>query len=222
MADTHVTITGNLTDDPDLKHTPNGNLVANFRLAVTARVKDGDSWSDGDTSFFRVNVWRQLAEHVTESLAKGDRAVVIGRLKSRQLGDPRGRQALGGRGRGRRGRPLAALGHRQARARHQRQKGKGGEFNDDAAVLSPGSSEAGADATRPGLAHHEPLRRSLGCTLTLPDPAASRAGPASAGRHLDRVCPTCGYQLTSARTQARCERRAARRLCPVCHQDGTP
>jgi single-strand DNA-binding protein len=57
--------------------------VATFRLAVTARVKDGDTWRDGETSFFRVNVWRQLAEHVAESLTKGDRAVVIGRLKSR-------------------------------------------------------------------------------------------------------------------------------------------
>ena len=90
MADTHVTITGNLTDDPELKHTPNGNLVANFRLAVTARIKDGDSWRDGDTSFFRVNVWRQLAEHVAESLTKGDRAVVIGRLKSRSWETPEG------------------------------------------------------------------------------------------------------------------------------------
>jgi single-strand DNA-binding protein len=90
MADTHVTITGNLTDDPELKHTPNGNLVANFRLAVTARVKDGDTWRDGETSFFRVNVWRQLAEHVTDSLAKGDRAVVIGRLKSRSWETPEG------------------------------------------------------------------------------------------------------------------------------------
>ena len=60
MADTHVTITGNLTDDPELKFTPNGHPVANFRLAVTARVKDGDTWRDGETSFFRVNVWRQL------------------------------------------------------------------------------------------------------------------------------------------------------------------
>jgi single stranded DNA-binding protein len=89
MADTHVTITGNLTDNPELKHTGNGNLVANFRLAVTARVKDGEGWRDGDTSYFRVNVWRQLAEHVTESLSKGDRAVVIGRLKSRSWETPR-------------------------------------------------------------------------------------------------------------------------------------
>ena len=90
MADTHVTITGNLTDDPDLRFTPNGHAVANFRVAVTARVKDGHSWRDGETSFFRVNVWRQLAEHVAESLAKGDRAVVIGRLKSRSWETPEG------------------------------------------------------------------------------------------------------------------------------------
>ena len=90
MADTHVTITGNLTDDPELKHTPNGNMVANFRLAVTARVRDGEGWRDGETSFFRVNVWRQLAEHVTDSLSKGDRAVVIGRLKSRSWETPEG------------------------------------------------------------------------------------------------------------------------------------
>jgi single-strand DNA-binding protein len=90
MADTHVTITGNLTDDPELKFTPNGHAVANFRLAVTARIKDGDSWRDGETSFFRINVWRQLAEHVAESLTKGDRAVVIGRLKSRSWETPEG------------------------------------------------------------------------------------------------------------------------------------
>jgi single-strand DNA-binding protein len=90
MADTHVTITGNLTDDPDLRYTPNGNAVANFRLAVTARIKDGDSWRDGDTSYFRINAWRQLAEHVTKSLSKGDRAVVIGRLRSRSWETPEG------------------------------------------------------------------------------------------------------------------------------------
>jgi single-strand DNA-binding protein len=90
MADTHVTITGNLTDDPDLRFTPNGNPVANFRLAVTARIKDGEGWHDGDTSYFRINVWRQLAEHVADSLSKGDRAVVIGRLKSRSWETPEG------------------------------------------------------------------------------------------------------------------------------------
>jgi single-strand DNA-binding protein len=56
MADTHVTISGNLTDDPELKFTPNGAAVANFRVAVTARVRDGETWRDGETSYFRVNV----------------------------------------------------------------------------------------------------------------------------------------------------------------------
>ena len=90
MPDTHVTIVGNLTDDPEVTFTPNGAAVCNFRLAVTARIKDGDSWRDGDTSYFRVNVWRQLAEHVAESLSKGDRAVVVGRLKSRSWETPEG------------------------------------------------------------------------------------------------------------------------------------
>jgi single-strand DNA-binding protein len=81
--DNTVTLIGNLTDDPELRFTPNGAAVANFRLAVTPRVKDGDSWRDGETSFFRVNCWRQLAENVTESLSKGTRAMVIGRLRSR-------------------------------------------------------------------------------------------------------------------------------------------
>jgi len=68
VADTHVTLIGNLTDDPELKHLPNGSAVANFRIAVTPRVKDGDTWRDGDTSYFRVNAWRQLAENVVPSL----------------------------------------------------------------------------------------------------------------------------------------------------------
>ena len=90
MADTHVTIIGNLTDDPDLRFTPNGHPVATFRLAVTARIKDGATWKDGETSFFRINLWRQLAEHVAESLTKGDRVLVIGRLKSRSWETPEG------------------------------------------------------------------------------------------------------------------------------------
>jgi single-strand DNA-binding protein len=71
---------------------PNGAAVTNFRIAVTARVRDGNTWRDGDTSFFRVNAWRQLAQHVTDSLGKGDRAVVIGWLKSRSWETPEGDQ----------------------------------------------------------------------------------------------------------------------------------
>jgi single-strand DNA-binding protein len=90
MPDTHVTITGNLTDDPEVSFTPNGAAVCNFRLAVTARIKDGDSWRDGDTSFFRITAWRQLAEHVGDSLSKGDRVIVAGQLRMRAWETPEG------------------------------------------------------------------------------------------------------------------------------------
>lgn len=75
---------GNLTDDPELRFTQNGTPVTNFGLAVNQRIREADgSWRDGETSFFRVNVWRDQAENVTESLAKGNRAVVVGRLRTR-------------------------------------------------------------------------------------------------------------------------------------------
>jgi single stranded DNA-binding protein len=83
MSDNQLVLVGNLTDAPELRFTPQGTAVAGFRLAVTPRLRDGDGWRDGETSFFRVNVWRDLAEHVAESLSKGDRAVVVGRLKLR-------------------------------------------------------------------------------------------------------------------------------------------
>ena len=88
--DNSVILVGNLTDDPELRFTPNGAAVANFRLAVTPRVREGDSWKDGETSFFRINVWRQQAENVAESLTKGSRAMVIGRLRTRSWETPEG------------------------------------------------------------------------------------------------------------------------------------
>src|SRR4030095_10324594 len=87
MPETFVSLVGNLTDDPEVRFTPQGTTVASFRLAVTPRVKDGGTWQDGDTSFFRINAWRDLAEHVTDSLSKGDRALVLGRLKTRSWED---------------------------------------------------------------------------------------------------------------------------------------
>jgi single-strand DNA-binding protein len=90
MADTTTIICGNLTDNPELRFTPNGAAVANFRVAVTPRVREGNDWKDGDTSFFRVNAWRQLAEHATDSLSKGDRVIVVGRLKARSWETPEG------------------------------------------------------------------------------------------------------------------------------------
>jgi single-strand DNA-binding protein len=75
---------GNLTNDPELRFTNSGTAVANFGLAVNTRVKDANgAWRDGDTHFFRVNVWRDQAENVAESLHKGNRAIVVGQLKTR-------------------------------------------------------------------------------------------------------------------------------------------
>jgi single-strand DNA-binding protein len=90
MPDTFVSLIGNLTDDPEVRFTPSGTQVGSFRLAVTPRVREGDAWKDGETSFFRINLWRDLASHAADSLSKGDRALVIGRLKARSWETPEG------------------------------------------------------------------------------------------------------------------------------------
>ena len=83
--DTTITIIGNLTDDPELRYTPNGAAVANFTVASTPRFLDKatNEWKDGDALFLRCNVWRQAAENVAESLQRGMRVIVSGRLKQR-------------------------------------------------------------------------------------------------------------------------------------------
>ena len=91
-SDNQVVLVGNLTADPELKFTSNGVAVANFRVAVTARVRDGNAWRDGDTSFYRITCWRDLAEHVTDSLGKGDRVLVVGQLRMRSWETPEGEQ----------------------------------------------------------------------------------------------------------------------------------
>lgn len=85
--DTQITITGNLVDEPVLRFTPNGAAVANFRIASTPRFYDKASgeWTDGDSLFLTCNVWRAAAENVAESLAKGMRVIVTGRLKQRDF-----------------------------------------------------------------------------------------------------------------------------------------
>jgi single-strand DNA-binding protein len=90
MPETFVSLVGNLTDDPEVRFTPQGTAVASFRLAVTPRVREGEGWKDGETSFFRINAWRDLAEHAADSLSRGDRALVIGRLKARSWETPEG------------------------------------------------------------------------------------------------------------------------------------
>ena len=84
--ETVITVVGNLVDDPELRFTPSGAAVANFRIASTPRTFDRQSneWKDGDSLFLSCAVWRQAAENVAESLTKGTRVVVQGRLKSRQ------------------------------------------------------------------------------------------------------------------------------------------
>jgi single-strand DNA-binding protein len=82
-ADNHTTIVGNLVDDPELRFTSSGIAVANMRVAVTQRIQQDGEWRDGDTSFLRVNAWRGQAEHLADSLAKGDRVMVTGRLRQR-------------------------------------------------------------------------------------------------------------------------------------------
>jgi single-strand DNA-binding protein len=83
MNDTTLTITGNLVDNPELRFTSIGQPVGRFRIASTPRYYDKASgeWKDGETLFLTVNVWRQLAEHVAESMVRGTRAIVTGRLR---------------------------------------------------------------------------------------------------------------------------------------------
>jgi len=83
--DTQITIIGNLVGDPELRYTPSGQAVATFRIASTPRYRDNSTgeWTDGNSLFLTCNVWRQAAENVAESLQKGTRVIVQGRLRQR-------------------------------------------------------------------------------------------------------------------------------------------
>ena len=83
--ETTITVVGNLTDDPELRFTPSGAAVAKFRIASTPRTLDRQSgeWKDGEPLFLACNVWRDAAEHVAESLQRGARVIVQGRLRQR-------------------------------------------------------------------------------------------------------------------------------------------
>ncbi|MBW0103832.1 single-stranded DNA-binding protein [Pseudonocardia sp. KRD291] len=85
--ETVITVVGNLTADPELRFTPSGAAVANFTVASTPRTFDRQSgeWKDGDALFLRCNVWRQAAENVAETLTRGARVVVQGRLRQRSF-----------------------------------------------------------------------------------------------------------------------------------------
>jgi single-strand DNA-binding protein len=85
--ETVITVVGNLTADPELRFTPSGAAVANFTVAATPRTFDRQSgeWKDGDALFMRCNVWRQAAENVAETLTRGMRVMVSGRLRQRSF-----------------------------------------------------------------------------------------------------------------------------------------
>lgn len=90
--DNVITIVGNLTDDPELRFTPNGVAVANVRVAVNRRTRNNQTneWEDKLDGYFTVNVWRDHAENVAESLNRGTRVLVTGRLTSRSYQDKEG------------------------------------------------------------------------------------------------------------------------------------
>ncbi len=90
--ETVITVVGNLTDDPELRFTPSGAAVANFTVASTPRTlnKQTNEWEDGEAMFLRCSVWRQAAENVAESLQKGARVIVNGRMRARSWEDREG------------------------------------------------------------------------------------------------------------------------------------
>jgi single-strand DNA-binding protein len=85
QGDVTITVVGNVCDDPELRFTPSGAAVAKFRIASTPRLfdKNSNEWKDGEPLFLACNIWRQAAENVAESLTRGSRVIVTGRLKQR-------------------------------------------------------------------------------------------------------------------------------------------
>jgi single-strand DNA-binding protein len=112
--ETITTVVGNLTADPELRFTPSGAAVANFTVASTPRMFDRESgqWRDGDALFLRCTIWCAAAEHVAESLTRGMRVVVQGRLRQRSFETRDGDKRTRHRARRRRDRTLTALRHR--------------------------------------------------------------------------------------------------------------
>ncbi|TQE20018.1 single-stranded DNA-binding protein [Streptomyces ipomoeae] len=92
FGETPITLVGNLTDDPELKFTEGGAALVKFTIAVTPRSFDRTSnqWKDGTTAFYRCAAWRQLAEHVADSLRKGSRVVASGRMRQHDWTTPEG------------------------------------------------------------------------------------------------------------------------------------
>ena len=139
-ADNQTTIAGNLVETPELRFTNTGTPVTNLRVAVTQRVQQDGQWRDGDTSFFKVNVWRGQAEHLADSLAKGDRVMVIGRLRQRSWETPKARS-------GRRPRSRPTRSAPRSSGPRPRWNGPASAATASAALASSGPLSAGARST---------------------------------------------------------------------------
>jgi single-strand DNA-binding protein len=139
-ADNHTTIVGNLVEDPELRFT-NTAPRSPTCVAVTQRIQQDGQWRDGETSFFRVNVWRAQAEHLADSLSKGDRVMVTGRLRQRSWETPDGEKRsvteletdeVGASLRWATAKVerAASRGNGERNAGRERQAERGGDFND--------------------------------------------------------------------------------------------
>ena len=180
--ETVITVVGNLVDDPELRFTPSGAAVANFRIASTPRTfdKQTNEWKDGEALFLSCSVWRQAAENVAESLQSGMRVVVQGRLKPRQYETREGEkrtvfeidvEEIG---------PVAEVRHRQGHPGHPSGGGggysgggQGGPAQDDpwaqpapqggrAATPARPARPAGRPASRPAAGRRRPAQRPVG------------------------------------------------------------
>ena len=112
MAANHVTLIGNLVDDPELRFTPSGVAMAKIRFAVNRRYQNRSGEWQEDTSFFGGTLWRDAAENCAESLSKGTRVIVTGRLEQRNWETPEGEKRSVVEVADRRDRPILAVGDR--------------------------------------------------------------------------------------------------------------
>ncbi|HEY8456150.1 MAG TPA: single-stranded DNA-binding protein [Actinopolymorphaceae bacterium] len=146
--DTVITLVGNLVDDPELRFTPSGAAVSNFRVASTPRTFDRQTgeWKDGEALFLTCNVWRQTAENVAESLQRGMRVIVQGRLRQRSYETREGERRTVYEV------EVDEVGPslRYASAKVTRTtRSQGGNFGDDPWQSQPGGSRGGAPAEDP-------------------------------------------------------------------------
>jgi single-strand DNA-binding protein len=161
--DTTITVIGNLTADPELRFTPSGAAVANFTVASTPRTFDRQSneWKDGDTLFLRCSIWREAAENVAESLTKGTRVIVSGRLVQRSYETREGEKRtvyelqvdeVG-----------PSLRYASAKVtRTQRQGGGGGGFNGGGGGFNQGGGGGGFNGGGGGQAQDDPWATPAG------------------------------------------------------------